>query len=42
MLWMYILFLFCLDAAGLESDAAALAEFAGAVEADGAVLDILL
>ena len=31
-----------LNAAGLEGDAATLAEFAGAVEADGIVLDIPL
>ena len=35
-------FLFGLDVAGLEGDAAALAEFAGAVEADRIVLNILL
>ena len=37
-----VLFFLCLDFAGLEVDAAALAELARAVEADGVVLNILL
>ena len=36
------LFLFCLDGAGLEGDAAALAEGARTVKADGIVFDVFL
>ena len=42
MVGLFVVLFLCLNFAGLEGDAAALAEFAGAVEADGVVLNILL